>query len=62
MKWRYAEINFELPGARFITKQYKDYSVDPYRKDWRVYEPLIKDEEWDVGETGCRYGKWREGK
>ena len=61
MKWRYIEVNYRIPQARFIDIQFEDFSVKGYREDWReVYEPFVRSEQWEVGETGCRYWKWRE--
>lgn len=61
MKWRYIELNYKIPEARFIDIQYEDYSVKGYRKAWReAYEPFVKDETWEVGGIGDRYGKWRD--
>lgn len=61
MKYRYVDVNCKLPSARFIAKQYKDYSCEPYRADWKeAYEPLVQDEIWEERSIGDRYGRWRE--
>lgn len=62
-KWRLAHINAKTKGADFLTIQFEDYSVLPYRSDWRkLYSGLFDAEsEWEDSETGNKWGKWHYG-
>lgn len=63
MKWRLAHINATIPGANFLTIQFEDFSVLPYRRDWRkAYADLFENEtEWEDSSAGNRWGKWQMG-
>lgn len=60
-RWRLVKVNGDMPG-HFITIQFADFSVLPYRTDWRKhYEELAAGELWsEPSETGHKYGQWRE--
>ena len=62
-KWRLAHINASVPDADFLTIQFEDYSVLPYRSDWKkVYSHLFDAEsEWEDSSTGNKWGKWHYG-
>lgn len=63
MRWRFLEINANLPIARFIAVQVEGRKP-AYDPDWRRYEEPAKADglfERPVNNIGDRHGRWNEG-
>ncbi len=59
--WRIASINHTIPGADFLTVQFKEgWGVLPHpQPEKSLFSKLLVHDDLVLGETGIAFGKWR---
>lgn len=66
-KWRFVNVNGAMAvddrtfDCDFLTVQFQDFKVLPYRSDWFgiYHHTASREKRWVRGETGSLFGRWR---